>query len=110
MEKAVLQRVKEAEDFLAGNSSQSKEVYLAYLSRWIGYIQHERLIHLIVTVTFAALAFMCIIVFFLSNEIAVLGALFIFIVTLGFYIRHYFILENKTQYLYELYDKIEKLS
>ena len=45
----------------------------------------------------------------MSGNLAVLGALFIFVVTLGFYVRHYFILENKTQYLYDLYDKIEKM-
>lgn len=109
MEKTVLKRVAEAENFLKAGNTQQKNKYLEYLSRWIGYIQHERLIHLIVTITFALLSIMCIILFYVSENPAVLGALFIFIVTLGFYVRHYFILENKTQYLYELYDKIEQL-
>lgn len=109
MEKTVLTRVKEAEEFLAAGKTEGRGEYLEYLARWIGYIQHERLIHLIVTMTFAIMSIMTIMLFFMSGNPAVLGALFIFVVTLGFYVRHYFILENKTQYLYDLYDKIEKM-
>ena len=109
MEKTVLTRVKEAEDFLAAGKTENKEEYLKYLARWIAYIQHERLIHLIVTMSFAIMSMLTIMMFFQSGTLAILGALFIFVVTLGFYVRHYFILENKTQYLYDLYDKIEKM-
>lgn len=109
MEKTVLTRVKEAEDFLAAGNAENKDEYLRYLARWIAYIQHERLIHLIVTMSFAIMSMMTLTLFFISGVLASLGALFIFVVTLGFYVRHYFILENKTQYLYDLYDKIEKM-
>ena len=109
MEKTVLTRVKEAEDFLAAGNAENKAEYLRYLARWIAYIQHERLIHLIVTMSFAIMSMMTLTLFFISGVLASLGALFIFVVTLGFYVRHYFILENKTQYLYDLYDKIEKM-
>ncbi len=109
MEKTVLTRVKEAEDFLAAGDVTNRDEYLMYLARWIAYIQHERLIHLIVTMSFAIMSMMTIVLFFMSGIIATLGALFIFVVTLGFYVRHYFVLENKTQYLYDLYDKIEKM-
>ena len=109
MEKTVLTRVKEAEDFIAAGKTENKDEYLKYLARWIAYIQHERLIHLIVTMAFAIMSMLTIIMFFVSGAFATLGALFIFVVTLGFYVRHYFVLENKTQYLYDLYDKIEQM-
>ncbi len=109
MEKTVLTRVKEAEDFIRAGDPSGKEEYLKYLARWIAYIQHERFIHLVVTMFFGLFAMLCIFLFFMSTNLAVLGALFIFVVTLGFYVRHYFILENKTQYLYDLYDKIEQM-
>lgn len=109
MEKTVLTRVKEAEDFLAAGKTENRDEYLKYLARWIGYIQHERLIHLIVTMSFAIMSMLTIVIFFISEVVPMLWALFIFVVTLCFYVRHYFILENKTQYLYDLYDKIEKM-
>lgn len=109
MEKTVLTRVKEAEDFIAAGNTEHRDEYLKYLARWIGYIQHERFIHLVVTHLFALMALMVMMIFFISGELTVLAALFIVVVTLGFYVRHYFILENKTQYLYDLYDKIEKM-
>ena len=109
MEKTVLTRVKEAEAFLAAGNTENKEEYLKYLKRWIEYIQHERFIHLIVTVSFAIMSMQTIIIFFLCHSLSLLWALFIFIVTLCFYVRHYFILENETQHLYDLYDKIEKM-
>lgn len=109
MEQTVLTRVKEAEDFIKAGDVTNRSEYLKYLARWIAYIQHERFVHLVVTMFFGLFAMLCIFIFFMSFNFAVLGALFIFVVTLGFYVRHYFILENKTQYLYDLYDKIEKM-
>lgn len=72
----------------------------------IGFFQHERLIHLIVTVLFALMTVgvfaICVIMpstpFFLL-EVAIL-------MLLVPYIRHYFILENTVQQMYRYYDKI----
>jgi hypothetical protein len=47
--------------------------------------------------------------FMFIKLISFLVLFLIFAVTTGFYIEHYYLLENKTQYLYELYDKIEKM-
>ncbi len=109
MEKTVLTRVKEAEDFLAAGKTENRDEYLRYLARWIGYIQHERFIHLVVTMFFALFAMLTMIIIFVSGLPYSIPALVILVITLGFYVRHYFILENKTQYLYDLYDKIEKM-
>ncbi len=76
------------------------------LKEKINYFNHERLIHLIVTViyVFVTLVFMalaCVSYIFLIP-------FFIGIIFLLFYIPHYFFLENSVQYLYKLYDKIMK--
>lgn len=108
MRKEVLAKIKLIEDYIAKGDFSDASSMLQYMNRWIGYIQHERLIHLIVTVTFAILTLLCFIGFFISQEILFLGMSILFIVTTAFYVEHYYLLENKTQYLYKLYDKIEK--
>lgn len=73
----------------------------------IQFFQHERLIHLIVTVLFALLAVITILASLIIQEPAVLLLCLIFFVLLIPYIRHYYILENGVQKLYEYYDRIE---
>ena len=72
----------------------------------IQFFQHERLVHLIVTVLFALLAVITILASLIIQEPAVF---LLFIVLLIPYIRHYYILENGVQKLYEYYDRIESL-
>ena len=71
----------------------------------IRFFQHERLVHLIVTVTFAILLMITFGVFLIAETISVLalsGLLFVLLVP---YISHYYLLENGVQQLYEVYDK-----
>lgn len=75
----------------------------------IGFFQHERLIHLIVTVLFAL---MTIIVFMsaVTNFMLWTGVLLLLLLVLLIpYIKHYWLLENGTQKLYQYYDELEKL-
>lgn len=72
----------------------------------ISWLQHERLVHLIVL-------FMISVLFFFSVGLSVaLGNPFVLVlvaivlVLLGAYIRHYFFLENTVQHWYTLYDRI----
>ena len=66
--------------------------------------QHERLIHLLVTLFYAIFAILFI---FLSVILPYfLIPCFICLIFLFFYVKHYFFLENTVQYLYTLYDKI----
>ncbi len=76
----------------------------------IGFFQHERLIHLIVTVTFAVLAFLTLIGCVLSFQIPLLLLELLLLVLLIPYIRHYYILENGVQKLYTYYDILEQAS
>nr|MBP3598954.1 hypothetical protein [Eubacterium sp.] len=83
-----------------------KEATLAEMLVQIQFFQHERLIHLIVTVLFAILAVMSILANLLIQEWAVLALCLMFFVLLIPYVRHYYILENGVQKLYEYYDAV----
>ena len=73
-----------------------------------GFFQHERLVHLLVTLSFAFLMVIFLAVMLLT-EIWLLGAVFIIVfVLLIFYFVHYYRLENGVQKLYRLYDEINK--
>lgn len=74
----------------------------------IGFFQHERLIHLIVTVLFALVTVMSILANLLIQEWVVVALIVMFLVLLVPYIRHYYILENSVQLLYEYYDEIRE--
>lgn len=74
----------------------------------IGFFQHERLIHLIVTVTFAILAVVAFAVCALKPGIGFFALEFAILVLLIPYIRHYFILENSVQKMYEYYDVLRQ--
>lgn len=71
----------------------------------IGFMQHERLVHLLVTILFALLMFMSLIAFFVSGNIGMLAAAALMLALLVPYISHYYFLENGVQRLYTLYDR-----
>ena len=72
----------------------------------ISFFQHERLIHLIVTLFIGLMA----IIFFISSiyfqNIYLLIILFIFIGLFIPYILHYYFLENNVQKLYDIYKNV----
>lgn len=72
----------------------------------IGFFQHERMIHLLVTLTFAILLVLSVIMSVISFSIPTLILIVLILVLLIPYIRHYFILENETQKMYAQYDAI----
>ena len=74
----------------------------------VGFFQHERLIHLLVTMLFAILTFLCVAAYIISGEIYVLALIGILLVLLVPYIAHYYLLENETQKMYGQYDRILK--
>lgn len=71
----------------------------------IQFFQHERLVHLLVTLLFALLLVAGILFFSVFPSVAVLLLDLLFLALLVPYIRHYYILENGVQKLYALYDK-----
>jgi hypothetical protein len=74
--------------------------------RQIQFIQHERFIHLIVTCLFAILLFISIGILLISGNVSLLALIALILCLLCPYISHYFFLENSTQKLYSIYNKI----
>ena len=72
----------------------------------INFFQHERLIHLIVTVTFAISTMIALLCTILYESAIMYILLFLFLVLLLPYVRHYFILERGVQKMYDYYDKL----
>lgn len=97
-------------------SDEEKEIFRNRLAKekeelliQIGFFQHERLIHLIVTVLFALLTVL-VFLFAMTEFTLWMGALLLLLLVLLIpYIRHYYLLENGTQKLYLYYDKLEEL-
>ena len=103
MKKYLYNYIKEIDSLLESNKKIEKEVIDNHLIK-IGFFQHERLIHLLVTLFY-------VIVFFLFSALGFVHIVFfsIAIILLIFcicYIVHYFHLENGVQYLYKQYDKM----
>ncbi|MGN0577035.1 MAG: hypothetical protein ACI4J4_00290 [Ruminiclostridium sp.] len=85
------------------------EEFSAELLTRISFYQHERLIHLIVTMTFAV---MTVISFFMLVQSGSLPALLLSLLFLALvipYIYHYYFLENSVQELYRLYYKTQEI-
>ena len=75
----------------------------------IGFFQHVRLIHLIVTVTFALLEMLAILLSVIADSLFSILLPVVILILLVPYIRHYYILENEVQKMYMQYDRILRL-
>lgn len=73
----------------------------------IKFFQHERLIHLLVTLFYGLFLFISVIISF--QEWLFLIILYLVLIILIFYVRHYFFLENSVQYLYKQYDEMKNI-
>lgn len=110
----VAKMMKLAEEITGQNSAtkQNKEEILREMLIQIGFFQHERLIHLIVTVLFAFLTIFTAACSCFSNNLYY-GILYCLLCVLCLallvpYIHHYYVLENGVQKLYEIYDSIRE--
>lgn len=107
MKRRLLKYIGKVESIIAGEGSAEKDrAALKDLLIQIGFFQHERLIHLLVTLSFALFFVAGVLFFSIYPNIAVLALNLLFLVLLVPYIRHYYLLENGTQRLYFLYDKL----
>lgn len=80
----------------ADKEKLAKELFLR-----IGFYQHERLIHLIVTMSFGVFFMLSLALIAVNMSFAVLSALFLMLLVP--YISHYYFLENSVQKLYTYY-------
>ena len=103
MKKQIKEYIKEVEEKIYKN--EITQEYKKDMLNYISFYQHERLIHLIVTLFVG----ICAIIFFLAMlyfEKLTITIIFIILITLFIpYIFHYYFLENNIQKLYTLYKK-----
>ena len=72
----------------------------------IGFWQHERFIHLLVTVLFALMTLAVFMILLFYRQISMLILLIALLSLMIPYIRHYYILENGVQTLYVFYERL----
>ena len=104
MKKYLYDYIKEIDNII-DNKKVNKDIIDNHLIK-IGFFQHERLIHLIVTVFYALLFLMFMALGFIHYIFFIIVAiLLVFVIC---YIIHYFHLENGVQYLYKQYDEMKE--
>ena len=118
MEQRILQYRKQIDEWLAQMENESsaeqitqeriREKLTEHLVQ-VGFFQHERLIHLIVTVTFALLEMLAIVLSVIAGSLFTLLLPVVILILLIPYIRHYYILENEVQKMYVQYDRMQNL-
>ena len=108
MEQRILQYRRYMDALLGRDEEPVWEEILSDHLQQILFFQHERLIHLIVTVVFALLEMMAVMLTLLAFTPALVLLDFMLLVLLVPYIRHYFILENEVQKMYGQYDRIRE--
>lgn len=75
----------------------------------IGFFQHERHIHLLVTLAFALMELIAAIAAVATSQLLAAVLMLMLLVLLVPYIVHYYHLENDTQKLYAQYDRMLEL-
>ena len=89
-------------------TEEERAEFLKQMLVQIQFFQHERLIHLIVTVCFALLLIIALLGCYLTPDFGLFGLSALFFGLLIPYIKHYYLLENGVQKLYSYYDEIEQ--
>ena len=96
--------IKEYKEYInkqAAHPDTDKKKLAEELLVRIGFYQHERLIHLIVTMSFGVFFLLSLIL--VSIKVYFLALSVLLLVLLVPYIGHYYFLENSTQELYKVY-------
>ena len=96
-------RLKEYAD-----KAELEEIFSEHKDK-IAFMQHERIVHFLVTMMFAIILSIFVCAFLFTENPALLLLVVIIMVLLGFYIKHYYFLENTVQKMYVIYDDILNL-
>ena len=103
MKKYLYDYIEEIDKLLNSNKNIDDNVIKNHLNK-INFFQHERLIHLLVTLFYAIIFIVFVALGFVHYMFFVIT--FILMIFLICYVIHYFHLENGVQYLYKQYDKM----
>lgn len=105
MKNRILRYMEYVDDILEKNETGlSYEEILQEHMVQIQFFSHERLIHLLVTITFALLTFGTFFLLILSFSPGLVCLFIALLVLLVPYIMHYYLLENGVQKMYQQYD------
>jgi hypothetical protein len=106
MYKYLLEHEKYIEGIINSNEPKDWAVIKEYHKSQIEFMQHERLVHLLVTLAFAFVLIASYIITVIYPIIELMLLDLIVTVLEVFYIIHYYRLENGVQRWYKLYNKI----
>ena len=107
MKEYMKEYIKDIDEKIKTNHKLSKKEIDDFLFK-MKLFQKERVIHLVITLSYV---FFTILFLFLTKYIfAMFIIFFILLVFDGFYVYHYFFLENSVQYMYKQYDKMKNSS
>lgn len=90
--------------FLKGDDLNDKD-FLSYHLKQIGFLQHERLVHLIVMLFVIFVVLFFFVLFILLKNILFLVLFAILLILTLFYVFHYFKLENTVMEWYFIYNE-----
>ena len=104
MKEYMKEYIKDIDDKINSNHKFNSDEIDDFLFK-MELFQKERVIHLIITLTYV---FFTILFLFITKYIfAMFIVFFILLIFDGFYVYHYFFLENSVQYMYKQYDKMK---
>ncbi len=100
MKKEITEYIAAVRNTLSGGKID--KAFLDSMLTRIQFYQHERLVHLIVTMTFAIMTVVSFLMLVMGNVFSLLLALLFLALTIP-YVIHYYFLENSVQHLYKMY-------
>lgn len=109
MTKQIKRYIEQTETLLnGGGEAVNWEEQMKHHLVMTGFFQHERIIHLLITILFALLGVGFVLYAAAVGNIPAYTLAVITLVLLCFYIRHYFFLENRVQQLYRQYERLRE--
>ncbi len=98
------------ERFFAAEHGEAELLKMrAELLQRIAFYSHERLVHLIITMSFGIFFLLSLMMYFITENFGLIVLTALFLILLIPYIKHYYFLENSVQKMYLYYYKVEKL-
>lgn len=111
MKERILNYMAYIDQLLADDAGKNEEDYEKIMEEHklqLTFFMHERLVHLLVTLTFALLAFATFFVLVFAFQPGLVVLFIALLVLLVPYIMHYYLLENGVQKMYRQYDEMYK--
>lgn len=110
MTKQIKEYLAYIEDFFAHeHTNEEYQTEKKLLLQRIELYQHERLVHLLVMLSFGVFFMISLFMYMVVQGIGLLILSGLFLVLLVPYIKHYYFLENSVQQLYKYYYQLEKM-